>query len=184
MIGRVYKIVNADESIVYVGSTINDLDVRWSQHISGAKSCKEGKYRNLAIYDSFTVHGIDKFHIEMIKEYDVIDTKHLRAWEQLWMNKLNCVNTQSCFMPISKRMRDRIYVAANREQMNIKKKERYFANHAENLVKRKEYRAANRDRVNEKKKEKIMCECGIQYNRPHKARHMNTAKHQARLQQV
>jgi hypothetical protein len=104
------------------------------------------------------------------------------AIEQLWINKVKCTNKQSCFMPISKKARDKLYGDAHRAKLNAKSLEHYDANHEANLATRTAYRVANRDQLNAKKKEKIECECGVSYTRSHKARHLSTARHQASLQ--
>ncbi|GMF30381.1 unnamed protein product [Phytophthora lilii] len=184
MKGRIYQILNNDASIIYVGSTTNSLTKCWKDHLYGAKGQLNGKYRNLAIYQHFHELGVDQFKIELIKEYDVVDIKHLRAIEQLWINKVRCINKQPCFMPISKKARDKLYGDAHRAELNAKSMERYFANHEANLVARKEYRAAHREQINAKKGDKIACECGVSYTRSHKARHISTARHQASLQSV
>jgi hypothetical protein len=182
MKGRIYQILNDDASIVYVGSTTDPLKTRWINHKSGAKGQLKGKYRNLAIYQHSNELGVDQFKLELIKEYDVVDVKHLRAIEQLWINKVKCINKQSCFMPISKKARDKLYGDAHRAKLNAKSLEHYDANHEANLATRTAYRVANRDQLNAKKKEKIECECGVSYTRSHKARHLSTARHQASLQ--
>ena len=87
MIGRVYKIVSDTMTdIIYVGSTTVSLSKRFAQHKCDQKTTI-GKY--LAVDNDF--------HIELIKEYEVADTKNLRAYEQLWINKLTCVNNNSTF---------------------------------------------------------------------------------------
>lgn len=182
MKGRIYQILNNDASIIYVGSTTDSLKKRWINHKSGAKGQLKGKYRNLSIYQHFNEMGVDQFKLELIKEYDVVDVKHLRAIEQLWINKVKCINKQPCFMPISKKARDKLYGDAHRAELNAKCMENYFANHEANLVARKEYRALNRERINAKKGDKIACECGGSYTRSHKSRHLSTARHQASLQ--
>jgi hypothetical protein len=36
--------------------------------------------------------GIENFDMQLIKCYNVFDRQHLRAYEQLWINKLNSIN--------------------------------------------------------------------------------------------
>ena len=93
-IGKVYRIVkNDDPTINYIGSTFSELKVRWSWHRSLTSGC--------AISEYIQQYGKDAFKIILIKEYLVYaenqkDAKHLRAYEQLWINKFrlkgNCIN--------------------------------------------------------------------------------------------
>ena len=43
---------------------------------------------------------------------------------------------------------------------------------------RKKYRDANKEAINQAKKVKAVCECGSQYTKVHKSRHLKTKKHQ------
>lgn len=42
-------------------------------------------------------HGIDQFDMELVKEYEIADDRHLRAMEQLWINKLANANKYNAF---------------------------------------------------------------------------------------
>ncbi|KAL7680584.1 putative GIY-YIG endonuclease [Plasmopara halstedii] len=53
MIGRVYKIVHSQSDICYVGSTINELRVRWKNHKASNNTC--------AIADHIKEHEADQF---------------------------------------------------------------------------------------------------------------------------
>ena len=78
MIGKVYKIVcMVDDDIVYIGSTINTLNDRWTRHISHYKT----KHCYTCIYEYFDIYGIEYFEIVLIKEYDVVDERHLSVYE-------------------------------------------------------------------------------------------------------
>jgi len=93
-------------SIVYIGSTCKTLDNRMIKHEQQYKYFIDGKYHNYSIYPYFTKYNIDNFKIIEIKKYQVVDEKHLHAYEQLWINKfqkiksLNVINIQSAFNPI------------------------------------------------------------------------------------
>ena len=102
MIGRVYKIIHNQSDICYVGSTFNELRVRWAQHRQRYSQVKRIPERTMSICKYFKEHGTDNFKIILIKEYEVIDRKQLEAYEQLWINKLKCINEQSSFNPMRK----------------------------------------------------------------------------------
>ena len=110
VIGTIYKIYyKLDPTIQYVGSTYLSLIVRWETHIRNFKHYLNGG-TEFSIYPYFTELGIDNFEIEKIKDYlvyreDEKDRKHLSAYEQLWINKLKCVNQAIAFNPLRKNVR-------------------------------------------------------------------------------
>lgn len=84
MIGKIYKVVHAQSDAVYVGSTFDTLRGRFSKHRTGTSEI--GKLMRRLDADT------NNFKIVLIKEYDVCDRKHLNMYEQLWINKLTCIN--------------------------------------------------------------------------------------------
>lgn len=102
MIGRIYKIVHSQSDIVYVGITMDRLSKRWTAHknLYVKEKCKNS---NITIYEHMVKHGVDQFKIMLIKEYDVIDSNHLKVYETLWMNKLKCVNKIPSFNPMNEK---------------------------------------------------------------------------------
>jgi hypothetical protein len=80
-IGRVYKILGINEAtkdMLYIGSTFEELDVRYTKHFSNYRGIMPKMMR---------IYGKDSFEIELIKEYNVIDKYQVRAYEQLYINK-------------------------------------------------------------------------------------------------
>ncbi len=132
--GRIYKIHNDDETIIYVGSTMQKIKDRWWGHktsyrrwVGGNKKC------SISIFPYFEEHGIEKFKIILIKEYQVIDKKHLRAYEQLWMGKLKCVNKQTSFSiePVARKVRleyEKKYNFEHKEKHNQQMRDHYKNN--------------------------------------------------------
>ena len=86
--GRIYKITHNQSDICYVGSTFNTVRQRFMTHK------KSGKYnkRKPIIVKYLNQYGKKNFTCVLIKEYQVVDRRHLFAYEQLWINKLNCIN--------------------------------------------------------------------------------------------
>ena len=163
MIGRVYKIIHNQSSICYIGSTSNKLKFRWRGHKSNYKKVAEGnKHFNCSIYKYFKKYGVENFKIILIKEYDVYDNKHLKAYEQLWINKLNCIN--ECPAWGITKLTMKLWKSNNRNKLKmINKKSR-----EKNIV-----------AIKEKSKETYFCEkCKETLNKAHKARHEKTKKHQ------
>lgn len=124
MIGSVYKIVHKTKpDILYIGSTTLSLEARLSRHIYNKARCIISKY--------ITEYGIDNFEIVLIKSYDVEDGKHLRAYEQLWMNRVKCINKNNA-INLSK-INKNVIKNYNHELYlkNINKKKQYYRDNAD-----------------------------------------------------
>ncbi|GMF36438.1 unnamed protein product [Phytophthora lilii] len=119
---------------------------------------------NVSIFEHFDRHGIEQFKIILIKEYEVADKTHLRAYEQLWINKLrhSCVNKNNAIM-----FKDLYF-------------KNYKATHIELL--REKSRIKNKLPHNVAKAlEKFNCDCGGKYARKHKSTHIKSSRHQTWL---
>ena len=109
--GIIYRIICLTHpEIQYIGSTFNQLRWRWQQHKGKYKQYLKGKGRECSIYPYFTQYGIKNFKIIKIKDYiayreNQTDNKHLSAYEQLWINKLKCINKNHAFNPLLKNKR-------------------------------------------------------------------------------
>lgn len=75
--------------------TTTSLQKRWNGHL---RDYNEGK--QITIYKYMREYGVDRFKIEVIKQYDIVDSKHLKVYETLWINRLRCVNKNVSFSPI------------------------------------------------------------------------------------
>jgi hypothetical protein len=143
--GRIYKIISGQGDECYVGSTFQSLTYRWRDHKTCYKHYKQGKEKvsYVASYDLFDKYGVDNCAIILIKEYEVCDRRHMEAYEQLWINKLNCINKHSAFR-ISKFAIKQYY------EQNKERKKQYYE---QNKDKCKEYYEQNKDKIKERKKQ-------------------------------
>lgn len=180
--GHIYIIICIQNpKIYYIGSTFNQLRQRWKHHKDDYN--KSNNNRPLSIYKYFDKYGIDNFTMKLLKSYDVVrthskDTNHLRAYEQLWINKMkSCCNKLSAFMPLTKKYLDKEYREQNKEKIRKKKKEYFEKNKEKISEKAKEYREKNKDKISEKDKDKITCECGCIINKRGLLRHQKNQKH-------
>lgn len=64
--GYIYKIYNTENNKIYIGQTRRDINIRWKQHLLSVKSDKD---KNTVLYRAMNKYGIDKFNIQLIKEY-------------------------------------------------------------------------------------------------------------------
>jgi hypothetical protein len=113
-----------------------------------------------------------------------------KAYEQLWINKLRCVNKVNPFY--IKKLSKHAYYEANKESLNEQKNEYreankttmsekskayYKANKEAARVRGKAYRETNKAAIAAKKKKKHDCECGGKYTQSARANYYRTAKH-------
>jgi hypothetical protein len=100
--GIIYKIYHKTiPDIVYIGSTICRLSTRWKRHKIGFSKWNKGYTTSkCSICPYFKEHGIKNFDCIILEKYKVIDSKHLDAYEQLWLNKIDNINKNSVFNPL------------------------------------------------------------------------------------
>lgn len=156
MLGKIYKIIHSQSNICYVGSTFNSLKGRFAQHKADYK-----RNHNISIYKYFEQHGIDNFKMILIKEYEVIDRRHLEVYEQLWINKLRCINKAPVIEFLLKECR----------KQTLKK---YYENNKEKEANRqREFIKKNKERYSATTE----CECGGHYTYKNKSAHFKSKKH-------
>ena len=161
--GTVYRIICLiDPKIQYIGSTFNELRWRWQSHKRDYKQYLKNLHSEVAIYPYFKELGIENFKMIKIKDYIVYrenqkDHKHLSAYEQLWINKLKCVNKRPAFMPIKQeRKRVENLTPEQREKNNAAKRVANMTEEqkAKKKEKDKNYRANLSDEQKQKNREK------------------------------
>jgi hypothetical protein len=168
MIGSIYRVIcKSDPSIIYIGSTTESLNSRWSKHkihlqkwISGIVKMK------CSIYPMMKEKGVNDFKIELIKNYEISDNNHLTAYEQLWINKTKCVNIvnplhgYSCkfFQKYTNmkygivnrdiiKEKNHIYREANKDAINAKVRGKQKERYAKYGEKSKIYVQANKEHI-------------------------------------
>jgi predicted GIY-YIG superfamily endonuclease len=203
--GKIYKIINSIDNEIYVGSTFNQLRHRWQHHKQAYNRWFNGKRKTkCSIYEKFKLLGIKNFKIMLIKKYDVYrddskDRRHLLSKEQLWINKLKCININCAFNPIPENEIRKQYYKNNKEKIKGIRKQ-YYENNKEKIKERKNlYYENNKDKIKERKKQyyennkekikeyyennkeklrkKFNCSCGGKYTRDRKSQHMKTKIH-------
>lgn len=152
MIGRVYKIVANQGDEVYVGSTFKKLERRFTGHKSDYKRNRLKCHSKMM----FAKYGADNLSILLIAEYKVCDSTHLRAYEQLWINKLKCINSPAIRFLFFKKARVDYH------------KSYYLRNKVKRMEYSKQWRKNNPEKVKamqerQKQKQKtiIKCDCGM-----------------------
>ena len=148
--GRIYRIVCLpNPNIQYVGSTFDTLRNRWQSHKTSNQTTSINKY--------FDEYGIDNFKILIIKEYQVVDRKHLIAYEQLHINNIKCVNEKASFRipavyKIRRKQLNKEYHEKNKEQLKNYRKQYRKDNEEEIKKRKKDYYERNKQEINEKRR--------------------------------
>lgn len=182
MKGIVYEIYSdSHPDIRYVGSTTTTLEKRWQYHKGVFKNTTK---RRPIICKYFEEFGIDNFQIRVIKEYDIVDSNHLLAYEQLWINKLKSINLKKNLVLTKKirQMQQKEYYENNRE-----KKKLYYEENKESISEKKKlYYENNREKIREKRQRTYICPCqpDKELLLDKKTRHERSIKHQKYLQSL
>ena len=76
MIGRIYIIKCKTNNLMYVGSTIRELNTRMKQHLKDMY-----KFTNFKLYKAMSELKPDNFYINLLEEFEYNDIKDLRREE-------------------------------------------------------------------------------------------------------
>lgn len=178
--GVIYTIrYRNDDSLIYVGSTIQPLYKRWHQHKNTCFDDKNKKY-DCNIYQKIReTNDIDNWYIELYESFPCANKEELNKREGEVIRKIANLNMRIPGRSDKEYYQDnkdkfKEYREQNKDKIKDKWKEYYDNNKDKINEKRKEYREQNKDKLNEKFK----CECGGCYILRHKAKHLKTKKHQ------
>ena len=143
--GKIYTIrCRTDDTMIYVGSTIQSLAKRWGGH---KVHSKEESRKNMLIYR--TINGDwNNWYIELYELYPCSCKAELCRKEGEIIRLIANLNVK-----IEGRTQKE-YRDNNKEKIAEKKKERYEENKEKLLEKMKEYRDNNKEKIAEQKKER------------------------------
>lgn len=91
MNGIIYKITSPNTSKIYIGSTTQNINQRYSQHISFYKLYLKNKAKYTT---SFEIISSGNSNIELVELIDDINNLHSKEKYYIQLNKINCVNKQ------------------------------------------------------------------------------------------
>ena len=169
--GKIYKITDIAYTKMYIGSTTQSLSRRFSKHKASYKLWKDGKCGRSTSYDLFDEFGIDNCKIELIEEYECESKMELERKEGEHIKLNNCVNKH-----IAGRTQKE-YRLENKDAINQKNKQYNLENKDTIKQKKKQYNLENKDTIKEKASEKLLCECGKDYTRSNKNKHIKRKHH-------
>ena len=159
--GKIYKITNDYNDEIYIGSTCDTLNRRFSCH---KRDFKSEQCKNRPLYKLMNEIGFERFRIELIEEYTCQDKYQLRQREGHFIRELGTLN-----ILITGRSRpesQKEYREANKDKIKEQQKEYY---------------EVNKDKICEHQKarikERVLCECGCSINRGSISHHKKSMKH-------
>ena len=185
--GTIYRIICLPEpNIQYIGSTFTTTKQRWAEHKKFYKIYCIGNSNQgaLSIFKYFDKYGINNFKLIKIKEYQVWrehqkDTKQLRAYEQLWINRTRCVNQYSAFG--IKYLTSKDWRIRNKKHIKkyYQKNKNYILQQKKEYVQRPEVKEHRKEYQKEydKNRPKITCLCGSEFRKSDIRRHERSKKH-------
>jgi len=141
--GKIYKIVSANSSKCYVGSTYQTLDKRFQHH----RCCYNTNGNNCFADKIFECGDVS---IELIKEFPCNSKRELEREEGKYQLELDCVNKY-----IAGRTRQEYYQS---EQYKQNQKRCYLKHRDKRLKHFAEYREKNREHINSYRRQRVICE--------------------------
>lgn len=167
-VGRVYKITSPHTDKVYIGSTVQTLEDRFSKHKYKFQKFKAGNCRYVTVFEILEKGDAT---IELVKEYENITEKKLRLKEGKKIKN----SENSCNKQIPGRTDAEYYCDT------IEHRKQYLHDNRQTISEKKKlYREGNKEKINKQKREKHTCEiCGGSYTHDHKSTHLKTKKHMA-----
>jgi hypothetical protein len=169
--GKIYKITDNAYTKMYIGSTTQSLSKRFSRHKSDYKLWLEGTHHKVSIFNIFDEFGIENCKIELIENYECNSKNELERKEGEHIKNNDCVNKV-----IAGRTKKEYY-NDNKNKILEKAKEYKEANKNKILEKKKEHYEANKQQILNIKKIRVVCECGKEYTKGNKSKHIITKKH-------
>ena len=145
---KVYKIVDPNEEMVYIGSTTQALSKRFAAHRSTHKKLTGGK---CTVSSIFNTYGIENCKILLIENFPCNNKEELIKKEAEYIKTINCVN--KVIPNRTKKEYNKKYNEDNKESIAAYQKEYNEANKDSILTKAKEYYVDNKEALLAKQKE-------------------------------
>ncbi len=159
--GKIYTIrCTEDPTLIYVGSTIQLLSQRWTDHKKRCNHDTSNAY-NLKVYTKIReVGGVAKFYIELYEDYPCENKEQLLKREGEIIRQIGTLNK----------------VIAGRTKQEYNKE--YYDHHKDYLKEcNKKYYDTNKETISENRKEKIKCVCGCEGTKRNLYRHQKSKQH-------
>ena len=166
--GKIYTIrCRTDDTLIYVGSTIQSLAVRWGGH---KKDSRRENHKNMLIYQTIN-DDWDNWYIELHSLYPCSCVQELKRKEGEIIREMGTLNVR--VEGRTQKEWSKKYREENKEKRAKQIKEWYEDNKENKKQQSKKYREENKDKI----REKITCECGCIVCKTELNRHQKTKKH-------
>ncbi len=118
--GKIYTIrCRDDPTLIYVGSTTQQLSQRWQEHKRHSKNPNHKSY-NIQLYQNLRDKGIDNFYIELYSECPCANREQLTKHEGKLIREIGTINSR-----IAGRT-DKQYQEDNKDKIKEYDKKRYM----------------------------------------------------------
>jgi len=156
---KVYKIVSPNTDKVYIGTTTEELGIRFSKHKGQCKYYLKNKETGKgSFYSSSDVINAGAARIELIEDFPCDTLEELRIREGHWIKQQeNCVNIKLAGRTAKE------YTDDNKERAKM-------------------LYQANRENVIKRNNTKIDCDCGAIVSRSNLIAHKKTQKHKVKTE--
>ena len=151
--GKIYTIrCKNDNTLIYVGSTVQPLFKRWHQHKSNINNTND----NMLLYKKMRETNIEDWYIELYEEFSCENKEQLNKREGQIIREIGTLNkriegrTPKEYRDSNKELiseKKKIYNKNNKEIISEKKKEYREKNKDKLLAQMKEYYKANKDNL-------------------------------------
>jgi len=169
--GKIYKIISPSEELLYYGSTIESLEVRFQGHLTKFKKGKE-------YCTSFEILKFGDAFIELVENFPCNSKKDLERREGFHIRNNDCVNKNIAGRNLAEYYQDnkaelreygkeyyeknkgkakeyrKVYYETHKEEIKEKQKAIYENNKPQILERNKVYRENNKPQILEKKRER------------------------------
>ena len=192
--GKIYKVTDVAYTECYIGSTVQPLCNRMSEHRQDYKRFKTGVATDVcASCKLFDQYGVENCKIELIEAYPCENKEELRRREGYWIQQdSTCMNKYIAGRTIKEwrgenkcvlKQYSRVYRDANRDTL-VENCRQYYKEHRDKLVDyKKRYYEDNKQHIRERRSKSNLCSiCGVDYTNGHKARHEKTQRHLTALE--
>jgi len=181
--GQIYTIRNIkDDTMIYVGSTIDNLSKRFHRHKIDCKS----EQSKVTLYKHIENNDWSDWYIELYEMYPCNNKKELCRREGQVIREIGTINkniagrTQKEYYENNKEeiiQKVKEYREDNKEKISQKHKEWRENNKEHKSQKDKEYCKKNAEKIAKKRSEQVCCNiCGTFSTKSHLPRHQRTKK--------
>ena len=148
--GKIYKIIDSENKVIYIGSTTEKLCSRYAKHKHKAIGNKIILLEN---YPCNCREELVKKEQELIEQYDNLLNKH-RAYNSIEYHK------------------------EYKKEYHLNYHNEYYEKNKDKLSeKNKVYREKHKVEISQKAKVKVICECGCEIRKDIILKHKKTQKH-------